>query len=357
MAEADLVVVGGGPAGLATAAAAARAGLRAVLLERRRSPGEAPGETLHPGIEPALDAIGAVWTLHAAGALRHAGIWVEWGGAEPHFVPYGGDHHGPWQGFQAHRRTLHGLLLRHARACGAEVWQGCRALDPVVEAGRVTGVLTAQGPLSARFVIDATGGRHWLARRLALRIARLSPRLVAYYGYREGGPAPSDRTAAIAAAGCGWTWTARVADERWAWVRLALVATDATTDCPAPLARLSRASATRGADVSWRALTQPAGPGYFVAGDAAVVLDPAASHGVLRAVLSGQRAAALVAAVLAGRLDETSARAAHTDWLRGQVEADVAGLGDLYAQLTPPPPWLAARSRAAPAPVLAGATR
>jgi hypothetical protein len=39
--------------------AAARLGLRCVLVERRAHPGASPGETLHPGVEPALQAFGA----------------------------------------------------------------------------------------------------------------------------------------------------------------------------------------------------------------------------------------------------------------------------------------------------------
>ena len=340
MAEADVVIVGGGPAGLAAAAAAGLAGLRTVLLERRPSPVDVPGETLHPGLEPALASIGAAWALHAASPLRHLGIWVDWGGDGPRFVPYGEDRHGPWRGFQAHRRTLQALLLHHARACGVEVRQGWRALDPLVEAGRVTGVLTEQGPVAARVVIDASGGRHWLARRLGLGLRQLSPRLIAAYGYCEGAPAPGARPAGITAAGCGWSWTARVDDERWAWVALPLGPTRERPDRPAALARLTRASPTRGADVSWRALEAPGGRGYFACGDAAAVLDPASSHGVLRAVASGVRAARLARAVITGRLGETDAHAIYADALERQVAADRAGLSELYARLTPRPPWL-----------------
>ncbi|MBJ8205870.1 FAD-dependent oxidoreductase, partial [Bacillus cereus] len=46
-----------------------------------------------------------------------------------------------------------------------------------------------------------------------------------------------------------------------------------------------------GADVTWRAISQPGGAGYFLVGDAAAVLDPASSHGVLKAIMSGMMAA------------------------------------------------------------------
>lgn len=41
--QADVLVVGAGPAGLTAAARLARTGARVVLLEREQSPGESPG--------------------------------------------------------------------------------------------------------------------------------------------------------------------------------------------------------------------------------------------------------------------------------------------------------------------------
>ena len=51
--NADVVVVGGGPAGAAAAIASAMRGLRVALCERSRPGRDRPGDTLHPGIEMA----------------------------------------------------------------------------------------------------------------------------------------------------------------------------------------------------------------------------------------------------------------------------------------------------------------
>jgi len=59
MTEADLVIVGGGPAGLATAIHAAQRGLTSVVLERRALPlDKACGEGVMPGGVAALAAMG-----------------------------------------------------------------------------------------------------------------------------------------------------------------------------------------------------------------------------------------------------------------------------------------------------------
>lgn len=77
---ADVVIVGGGPAGSAAAIACAGTGLNVVLVERAAFPREAPGETLHPGVESLLERLGVAGAVRAAGFLRHEGTWVRWGG-------------------------------------------------------------------------------------------------------------------------------------------------------------------------------------------------------------------------------------------------------------------------------------
>src|SRR5262245_4355163 len=78
--NADVVVVGGGPAGAATAIACATRGKRVVLIERDLFARERPGETLHPGVEPLLAQLGVADRLSSVVGARHEGIWIEWGG-------------------------------------------------------------------------------------------------------------------------------------------------------------------------------------------------------------------------------------------------------------------------------------
>lgn len=96
----------------------------------------------------------------------------------------------------------------------------------------------------------------------------------------------------------------------------------------------------RGADINWRVVRRPAGPGFFVAGDAAAVLDPASSHGVLRAIMSGMMAAHLIAQVVCYDASESAAAQRYSDWIRRWFDHDVAGLRDLYGRLPKPPSWV-----------------
>jgi flavin-dependent dehydrogenase len=336
----DVAIVGAGPAGTATAISCLHAGLKVVILEREGFPRHRPGETLHPGIEALFKELGVAERVSRAGFLRHEGIWVRWAG-ELRFVPYGTDPSGPWQGFQAWRADLDAILLERARELGAEILQPCRALHPTVSNGRVSGIDTNASSIKAGFVIDAAGCRHWLARWLGLDVRRHSPRLIARYGYLLGTCPARDGAPAIVADEEGWTWTARVGPGLYHWTRLNSDGSQPDADfVPDELGELKQSGPTRGADVGWRVVRQAAGPGYFLVGDAAAVQDPASSHGVLKAVLSGLLAGQSVAKVLMTGCREEIATRRYRDWVANWFANDVVELGGLYARSPKAPWWL-----------------
>ena len=67
VAEAPIVVIGGGPAGSCAATLLARKGYRVALLERERFPRPHIGESLLPASIPVLAELGALEAVRAAG--------------------------------------------------------------------------------------------------------------------------------------------------------------------------------------------------------------------------------------------------------------------------------------------------
>lgn len=336
----DVIVMGAGPAGCAAAILCAQEGLRVALLERELFPRDRPGETLHPGIEPLLLQLGLGDALGAAGFLRHRGIWVQWE-SELRFQPFGADESGQWSGFQAWRATLDALLLERTQHAGVDVRQPCLATTPMLDGTRVFGVRTSSEALTARFVIDATGGGHWLARKLALTIRRYSPRLMVRFGYVSGDCPVRDDAPALVAQSDGWMWTARVRPQFYNWTRLSWrTVRQPDTTPPEEFRGLVPQGRTRAADVTWRMVTEPAGAGYFLVGDAAALLDPAASHGVLKGIMSGMMAAHLCTRIIKDGAMERQAYREYRRWLSDWFESDVARLRELYARL-PQCYWLA----------------
>jgi hypothetical protein len=168
-------------------------------------------------------------------------------------------------------------------------------------------------------------------------VERRSPRLIARYGYMMGECPVRDSAPALVADpdGGGWTWTARVRPGVYQWTRLRF-APGASEDGlpPKELDGLRPfGPAVRGADVTWRRARPAAGPGWFLVGDAAFVLDPSSSHGVLKALMSGRMAAHCITAVAHGLAPEGETALHYNDWISRWFEADVAHLTEHYAAL------------------------
>lgn len=326
----DVLILGGGPAGAAAAIACADAGLSVVLLERSPRARAKVGEALHPGVEPLLAGIGLGGRLPEVCGARFAGVRVGWG-EPPTLQPFGGDAAGPWLGYQIRRAEFETLLLTHAASRGAEIRRGVGARTLLEDGGRVTGVVAEDGErLPAAVVIDATGPARWLSRALGLAWQRRSPALTVRYGYARG-ERGDDAAPELIADDAGWSWTARVADGLHHWARLDLPG--APPSPPIGLPGLRTVGPSRGADATWRIAQRTAGPGWFLAGEAAASVDPTSSKGVLKALTSGLFAGRTAAAMLARGAPAEPGRAAYDRWLRRGFEAEVATLATLYARL------------------------
>jgi flavin-dependent dehydrogenase len=331
----DVIIVGGGPGGSAAAISCAQSGLRVALIEREVFPRDHAGETLHPGVEPLLEQLGVFEAMLDAGFLRHEGQWVQWGGGRA-FAPFGKDEHGVWRGFQAWRAEFDAILLERVRRSGVTILQPCHALHPFVSGEGIAGVVTSHGTLSAPFVVDAAGSRHWLARQLRLPLEHWSRPLIALYGYAEGDCATHDEAPAIVAEEDGWLWTARVRPRLYQWTRLSTHRPPLSADrqwLPEAFRSLQPQGKPRGADVTWRLVDAAAGAGYFMVGDAAAVLDPASSHGVLKALMTGMMTGHLLRLVLNQDLAAQRAAQQYCHWVRRWFTHDSERLREFYTAL------------------------
>jgi flavin-dependent dehydrogenase len=148
----DVVVIGGGPAGLAAAAACARRGLDALVLEQRAIPvDKACGEGVMPRGLAALERLGALSLVAAADRAPLRAIrWVDEDGAVAEArLPGAG-------GVGIRRLALSAALAAAARRAGAEVRERCAARGHRT-LGDAVAVLTERGEERARFVVAADG--------------------------------------------------------------------------------------------------------------------------------------------------------------------------------------------------------
>lgn len=333
----DALVFGAGPAGSAAGIGLANAGMRVLIVELSEFPRHRPGETLHPGLEPLFEKLGVNQSIEDAGFHRFSGQRVHWG-EQPEFAAFGRDEVGNWLGYQAPREILDALLLERARAVGCQVWQPCRvtgvhraSVEPHYE------VTTDLGSVSSDWLFDATGRSQLLTRCMGLQWTRYSRQLIARYGYVESRDVPIDEPKRAAPPSLrrdalGWTWLAELNENKTAWVRLRFDGLDPGEGwLPEELRDSQVVQASRGADVTHRIAQQTAGTRWFLLGDAACVLDPASSHGLLRAIMTGMQAAHLAACARLGQTTTRTVATAYHQWVTEWFHSDLNKLQELYA--------------------------
>ena len=336
----DVVVVGAGPAGCATAIACAQRGMQVALLERATFPRHRPGETLHPAIEPLLEQLGIRGELTELPCLRHEGHWVHWDAA-PRLIKFGEDAAGPWRGFQIQRAAFDALLLGRARALGVQIMQPCQHPTAMCKGNTITGVNLMSHRLTATYVVDASGRHGWLRRQLPMQWLEFSPRLIARYGYCQGEWELVHDAPRLLATQDGWQWIARVDTNQLHWTTLSWhTNSNLIAEPPDPLKHLTPVGPVRGAAVSWRLSAAPMGPGYVLVGDAAAVLDPASSHGVLKALMCGMQAAQAITDCLAWPHGEHAVHNHFKNWLHTQFNTDLKALRHFYSVHPCAPAWI-----------------
>jgi flavin-dependent dehydrogenase len=160
----DLIVVGGGPAGLAVSIAAARRGLDVVVLERGAIPSDkACGEGILPAGVSALEELGVLGAIDPSACSRLGGIrWIDGPLAAEAALPAPG-------GLGVRRTALSAALLARAVAAGVEVRPHCSVTHHRRGTSEVE-VLTAAGAERARLLVAADGLASPVRRREGLEV-------------------------------------------------------------------------------------------------------------------------------------------------------------------------------------------
>lgn len=320
--DAEVIVVGGGPAGSCTAALLAAAGYEVLVLDRARFPRDkACAEYLSPATVDAFARLGVLAAIERWAPERPRGMRLIVGWQTGVLLDYP-DGAGRRHALCLERRVLDTTLLDHARTQGAQVLEGWQVSD--VEAAADTVRIGArpvaeprsrQRELSARLIIAADGARSAVAASLGLRRTLRWPRRAGFIArYRGAAGAAALREAGEMHVGRGlYCGLAPLPGGR---VNVGLVmdlsaarrAGSASAAFAAGLARLPGAAGRlRGgyregrlqgaAPLAVRA-ARVYGDGFLLAGDAAGFLDPFTGEGIFRAVRSAELAAEVAAQAL-----------------------------------------------------------
>ena len=315
--DAEVIVVGGGPAGSSTAAALAKAGHRVLLLDKASFPRhKACSDYVNPAGVQLLAEMGLLEQIHDAGAHSMDGMLVHapngdrflanYAKAEPSRTAIG-----------LSRYHFDHLLLERAKSSGVTVCERAHVRELLRDGDRVTGVVaTINGvheEIRAALVIGADGRNSVVARGLGIsdpmRWLRKTGLAAHYrgvtgldrYGEMHVG---RHRYAGLAPLECGLTNVTIVAGDQSVEQRAGSIEdffAEAMRALPAVAAKLDgaeRVGGIRGVGSMAHQVHRTSGNGYLLVGDAASFLDPFAGEGIYEALRAGTLAAPVAIAAL-----------------------------------------------------------
>lgn len=328
--KSDILVIGGGPAGNAAAISASLHGHSVHLIERLSFPRERPGETLHPGMEPLFHQLGVLDEVKIH-SLRHKGHQMIDSCGNCHFIPFGDDAAGPWEGFQIKRSKLDNILLEQVSKLGVTIHQPCTVNSFIEKNSKIIGVISDKGEHRSKFIIDASGMNQFSYKRKHIEFDKNATRMMAYYAYHDFNSDQTLNSLGFKFTKKGWSWTAKVEENLLHWTQLCIA--DGKQEHPlAPdlYKDYKMIGKIMCSNVTWRCLKNNKATNLFPVGDAALLIDPSSSHGVLRAVMTGIMAADRIDKVLSSICLQDEAQSNYINWVREWYDADTKVLRQAY---------------------------
>jgi len=314
--DAEVIVVGGGPAGAATAAHLARNGTHVLLIDRRAFPRDkACGDFVGPVAVLELLGLGVKQIVddHVANPIRSAALYLD--GellVRRHFPEVNGL---PAFGRVVPRLVLDAWVVNAARNAGAEIWEGRNVIN-IERTDRGVAVLVAGKPavqVRAPVVVGADGSTSLVARMVRGTPPRRD-RIIAMRGYFDSISHPTHEAALYFSRdtfpGYGWLFpggkqranvgvgvlleTVPPQSDHLREQLLHLISKD-----PAAARHLARAKQA-GNLIGWPLTTfnpglPVVGDRLLLVGDSAGLINPLNGEGIQYALLSGRWAATVLA--------------------------------------------------------------
>ncbi|MEE8206982.1 MAG: NAD(P)/FAD-dependent oxidoreductase [Nitrospinaceae bacterium] len=200
MSQYDVIIIGAGPAGCASALFLHQKGLRVLVLDRTSFPRDKVcGEFISPAADDILEELGVLDTIQQSNPVRLQGVAISSYGKPELCIDYPPcpGRVKPMTSLSLSRLQLDHLLVQKLTEQGVEVRERHAVDDFLFEENRVTGVKgqdEANRPFtfSASVVVDASGRNGLSLRRLGLIRRRKGPGKIALAAHWENIQFPYD---------------------------------------------------------------------------------------------------------------------------------------------------------------------
>jgi menaquinone-9 beta-reductase len=339
--DADVAVIGAGPAGAAAALFAARRGLRVIVVDKQAFPRDKPcGEGLMPSGRPALRELGLEAAVVSSGAPPLNGI--QFGLVEDPPVPVRFPAHDGEQAGLGIRRLTFDAQLAEALGHDSHIQfsSPTEARDIRSDGDGMSTVITTTGDIRARFVAVADGLRSALRHRQGWTVGPRPPHRYGIVGHwvmdtpvdpwvritfdrglevYEGPVAGNQRMVALLCYQDRMPEFGGQLESRYRTIARAI---------RPGLRQAELVGAVSAVGPFWYGATTVANRGIFLIGDAAGFTDPITAEGIA----TGLRQARAFAAALASPNPERAYRRAH-----GQITRDPHRVAALFLRLSRTP--------------------
>jgi flavin-dependent dehydrogenase len=363
--EADVLIIGGGPAGSTAAALLASKGRKVCLAEKDRHPRFHIGESLLPMNMPIFERLGIAADVARIGMVKRGADFPANNEEGYRVFRFSGmsrpvcDH-----AYQVRREEFDAMLFNNARSRGAQCLERCRIDGVQITGDEVLASATLDAApitIRARYLIDASGRDTFLGNRWSLKRKHEKHRSAALFAHFcgvERRPGEDAGNISIYRFAHGWVWVIPLRDgitsigavctpeylkQRDGDNKSFLLATLQRIEQLAPRLRAAEVVGNLHATGNYSYLCRRwAGPRWLMVGDACAFLDPIFSTGVFLAMHGGERASGIVDRILADPRQERALQKKYCAELNRGIRAFS---WFIYRFTAPATAWLFANAR------------
>ncbi len=312
----SVVIIGGGPAGIATALTLNALGISNCVVDAQASPNRKYGEALPPNAKPVLKQLGIQSLVEHNNHLSYYGNQTSWGSNQMNTKEFISELHG--SGYLLDRLFFENQLWEYYRTQNGKIFNGFKVKE-IEKKGHGHGIVLNSHNnnihLSSDFIVDATGRKASISQKLGAVKKELDTQFAMTFTLELN--KPITRNIIIESVPNGWWYASPNSNQTLTLMFFTLKKmipkkgevndfVEKEMKSSTTISNFLNASKLKETEVKiipagTSRLDQPYGSNWVAVGDAACAYDPISSYGITSALASGYYAGQAIASHLSGK--------------------------------------------------------